>query len=177
MQFFFDFLPLIVFFVAYKLAGMLWATGAIIVATAATVTYQWLKQRTVNRMQLISAALVVVFGGITLLVRDAIFIQWKPTIVYWLFAAAFLASQIWTSKPIIQRMLEEAVELERQEWGRLNLAWAAFFGAMGVLNLYVVYNFDEPTWVNFKLFGTLGLTIAMVVVQALWLARRMPTKE
>lgn len=177
MQFFFDFLPLIVFFVVYKAAGILWATGAIIAATAVTVTYQWLKQRTVNRMQLISAALVAVFGGITLLVRDAIFIQWKPTIVYWLFAVAFLATQLWTAKPLIQRMLEEAIELPRADWMRLNLAWTVFFGVMGLLNLYVVYNFDEPTWVNFKLFGTLGLTVAMVVVQALWLAKRIPHKE
>ncbi len=177
MQLFVDFFPLIIFFVVYKLTDIMWATGAIVVATVLALGVHWLRTRTINRMQLISGSLVAVFGGITLMLGDGIYIQWKPTIVYALFAAAFLASQYFGGKTIVERLMGEAVALQLTDWRILNVMWVIFFAVMAVLNLYVVYNFDEETWVNFKLFGTLALTIVMVVMQAIWISRRLPSTE
>ena len=177
MQLLVDFFPLVVFFVVYKLTDILWATAAIIVATVVALALQWLRSRTINRMQLISGALVAVFGGITLLLGDGIFIQWKPTIVYLLFAAAFLASQYIGGKTIVERLMGEAIALQLEDWRALNVMWVLFFAAMAALNLYVVYSFNEAVWVNFKLFGTLALTIAMILLQAVWISRRLPESE
>lgn len=177
MQLLVDFFPLVVFFVVYKLTDILWATAAIIVATAVALAVHWLRTRTINRMQLISGVLVAVFGGITLLIGDGIFIQWKPTIVYALFAAAFLATQYLGGKTIVERLMGEAISLQVGDWRALNRMWVVFFAVMAVLNLYVVYQFDEATWVNFKLFGTLALTVLMIILQAIWISRRLPAEE
>jgi len=172
MQLLIDFLPIIVFFAAYKYAGMYVATGAIMVAMAIQIAVQWFKEGTVNKMLLTSGALVAVFGGITLTLRDPIFIQWKPTIVNILFAGAFLASRFFGEKTLIERMMGHAIELSQEVWRQLNMMWIGNFTFLGAANLYVVYNFDEATWVNFKLFGMLGLTFAMVIVQAIWIATK-----
>lgn len=172
MQLIVDFLPIIVFFVTYQLAGVYAATGAIIVAMGLQIGYQWWRDRTVNRMLLTSGILVAVFGGITLLLRNPIFIQWKPTIVNWLFAAVFLGSRYVGEKTLTERVMGQAVELEKSMWRQLNLMWVGNFTLLGAANLYVVYNFDEATWVNFKLFGMLGLTLVMVLIQVLWIAAR-----
>ena len=172
MQILIDFLPIIVFFATYKFAGMYAATGAIMVAMALQIGFQWVRDRTVSKMLLISGILVAVFGGITLLLRNPIFIQWKPTVVNWLFAAAFLGSRYIGEKTLTERMMGEAVQLEPVMWRQLNLMWIGNFSFLGAANLYVVYNFDEATWVNFKLFGMLGLTLVMVVIQVLWIAAK-----
>jgi len=172
MQILIDFLPIIVFFATYKFAGMYAATGAIMVAMALQIGFQWVRDRTVSKMLLTSGILVAVFGGITLLLRNPIFIQWKPTVVNWLFAAAFLGSRYIGEKTLTERMMGEAVQLESVMWRQLNLMWIGNFSFLGAANLYVVYNFDEATWVNFKLFGMLGLTLVMVVIQVLWIAAK-----
>jgi len=172
MQILIDFFPIIVFFVTYKLYGMYAATAAIIIAMAVQIAAQWLRKRTVSKMLLTSGALVAVFGGITLLLRDPIFIQWKPTIVNWLFAAAFLASRYIGETTLTERMMGHAVELDGPMWRQLNLMWVGNFSFLGAANIYVVYNFDEAAWVNFKLFGMLGLTLLMALAQALWIASR-----
>lgn len=177
MQLLVDFLPIIIFFVAFKLYGMYVATVAIIVAMAIQIAVQWVRERTVNKMLLVSGVLVALFGGATLALRDPIFIQWKPTIVNWLFAAAFLGSQFIGSKPLIQRIMGHAIELDQSMWRQLNLIWVANFVVLGAANLYVVYNFDEETWVNFKLFGMLGLTLLTAVGQAIWIAARTSEQE
>jgi intracellular septation protein len=177
MQILVDFLPIIVFFVTYKIAGMYVATGAIIVAMAIQILFQWLKTGTVNKMLLISGILVAFFGGITLILRNPIFIQWKPTVVNWLFAAAFLGSRYIGTQTLTERVMGQAIELERVMWRQLNLLWVANFSFLGAANLYVVYNFDEATWVNFKLFGMLGLTLLMVLIQVLWIASRTTSKQ
>jgi len=177
MQILVDFLPIIVFFVTYKIAGMYVATGAIIVAMAIQILFQWLKNGTVNKMLLISGILVAFFGGITLILRNPIFIQWKPTVVNWLFAAAFLGSRYIGTQTLTERVMGQAIELERVMWRQLNLLWVANFSFLGAANLYVVYNFDEATWVNFKLFGMLGLTLLMVLIQVLWIASRTTSKQ
>jgi intracellular septation protein len=177
MQLLVDFLPIIVFFVAFKLYGMYVATAAIIVAMAIQIAVQWIRERTVNKMLLISGVLVAILGGITLILRNPIFLQWKPTIVNWLFAVAFLGSQFIGSRTLIQRVMGHAVELPAQMWKQLNLMWVANFIILGAANLYVVYNFDENTWVNFKLFGMLGLTLLTAVGQAIWIASRTAGHE
>lgn len=175
MQLLFDFLPIIAFFVAYKLANIYVATLVIIIATVLQVSIHWLRTRRVNPMHLVSAGLVLVFGGLTLAIRDAVFIMWKPTVVNWLFAAAFLVSLLprFGGRPLVQRLMtatEAEFNLSPVLWRRLNWMWIAFFLVMGAVNIAVFRYFDEETWVNFKLFGMLGLTLAFVVIQGFWIA-------
>ncbi|HEX9878035.1 MAG TPA: septation protein A [Gammaproteobacteria bacterium] len=177
MQLLIDFLPIIVFFGTYKVAGMYAATAAIIIAMALQIGIQWLRTRTVNKMLLTSGILVAFFGGVTLLLRDPIFIQWKPTIVNLLFAAAFLGSRFIGEKTLIERIMGHAIELDTATWRQLNGLWVGNFAFLAAANLYVVYNFDEATWVNFKLFGMLGLTLAMVLIQAVWITVKTAGRE
>lgn len=172
MQLFIDLLPVLIFFAAYKLYGMYVATVAIIVAMAIQIGAQWTLQRKVNKMLLVSGALVAVLGGITLALRDPLFIQWKPTIVNWLFALAFIGSRFIGDKTLIERLMGHAIELDAAMWRQLNMIWVANFVVLGALNLYVVYNFDEATWVNFKLFGIFGITFLTAIGQAVWIAAR-----
>jgi len=172
MQFLVDLLPVIAFFIAYKLADIYVATGVLIVGVLAQTTYSWIRFRKVSPMLLASTALVLVFGGLTLLIHDPTFIKWKPSIVNWLFAIAFLTSQYVRGPTIVQRMLGENVTLDDGSWHRLNLAWVVFFVVAGTLNLFVAYRYDEATWVNFKLFGLMGLTLAFALVQGVWIARK-----
>lgn len=172
MQLFFDFLPLIAFFGAYIAYDLYVATATIIVVMALQIAYQWLRHRKVNKMLLISGALVAVFGGITLALRDPLFIQWKVTVVNWLFALAFLGSQYIGDKTFTERIMGHAVEVEPHVWRQLNTLWVVNFAVIGALNLYVMYNFDEQTWVYFKTWGMIGLSLLMAVGQAIWISSR-----
>jgi intracellular septation protein len=172
MQLLFDVFPVIVFFVVYRFYGIYAATVAIIVTMAGQIAYQWLRHRKVNRMFLVSGILVAVFGGITLVLRNPIFVQWKPTIVNWLFAAVFLGSQFIGQSTLIQRVMGHAIELPAPFWRQLNLMWVVAFFALGAVNLYVVYHFSEKTWVDFKLFGMTGLLLLVAVSQAVWISLR-----
>lgn len=175
MKLFLDFLPVLAFFVVYKLADIYAATAAAIVASIGVVAWTWWREHRVEKMALVTAGLVVVLGGATLLLHDDTFILWKPTAVNWLFAAAFLGSQyLGGGKPLVRRALGAQIELPDAVWRRLNLAWVGFFAASGALNLVVAFNFDRDTWVDFKLFGLLGLTLAFVFAQGWWLARHLP---
>jgi intracellular septation protein len=162
MKLLFDFFPVLLFFITFKMhedpqRGILVATAVIIAATLVQVGVTWFRNRRVEKMHVVTLVLVVIFGGATLLLKDEIFIKWKPTVVNWLFAIAFLASEFIGSKNLVRRMMESSVQLPDFVWRRLNLSWVMFFTVMGVLNLYVVYNFDTDTWVDFKLFGLLIL--------------------
>ena len=172
MQLLFDFFPLIVFFGAYLVYDLYVATAAIMIAISLQIAYQWLRHRKVNKMLLISGALVLVFGSITLALRNPLFIQWKVTVVNWLFAAAFLGSQLFSEKTFTQRMMGHAIELEPALWRQLNILWVVNFAVIGALNLYVMYNFDEQTWVYFKTWGMIGLSLLMAVGQAIWISSR-----
>lgn len=178
MQLFYDFLPVIAFFAAYKVAGIYVATAILIVAVVIQSTVQWIRKRKLNPLQLLSAGLVLVFGGLTLAIHDEVFIMWKPTIVNWLFAAAFLGSQLraFGGKPMIQRLMsaaENGIDLSERSWRHLNHIWVTYFTLLGVANLIVFRNFDEATWVNFKMFGMLGLTIVFVIIQGIWISSRI----
>ena len=174
MQLFFDFLPVVAFFVAYKLANIYVATATLIAAVAVQAAVQWFKHRKLSPMMLTSAVLVLVFGTITLVVHDKTFIQWKPTVLYALLAVAFLTSQFLGEAPLIERVMGANMTLDRHVWRKLNLIWVAFFLVLAALNLYVVYSYDEATWVNFKLFGLLGITFVFAAAQAFWLASKTP---
>ncbi len=182
MQLLFDFLPVIAFFVAYKFANIYVATVVIIVATVIQVSIHWLRTRRVNPMHVVSAGLVLVFGGLTLWIRDSAFIMWKPTVVNWLFAAAFLVS-LWRrfgDRPLIQRLMsatDAEFELSSVLWRQLNWMWIGFFALMGAANLAVFHYFDEATWVNFKLFGMLGLTLVFIVAQGFWISSRAQSHD
>ena len=178
MKLLFDFLPVVLFFAVYKIYNDFYlATGVIIIATAAQVGWMWWRHGKVERMPLITLALLVVFGGITLILHDEIFLKWKVSVVNWLFGLVFLGSQFIGKKPLIQRMMDAQISLPSPVWRRLNMAWVVFFLAMGMLNLYVIYQFDTDTWVDFKLYGLLGLTLVFVVAQGFYLARHMDVIE
>jgi len=177
MQVLFDVFPVIVFFVVYRLQGIYAATAAIIATMALQIAYQWLRYRKVNKMFLASGIVVALLGGITLALRNPLFIQWKPTIVNWLFAAAFLGSQLIGDKTLVERVMGHAVQLDGRFWRQLNLVWVAAFAALGAANLYVVYHFSESVWVNFKLFGMTGLLLLVAIGQAVWIATRTAPVE
>lgn len=171
MKILFDFLPILLFFIAFKFYGIYVATGVAIAASAAQVIGYWLKYRRVETMSLITLVLIAVLGGATLLLHNELFIKWKPTAINWAFAIVFWGSQYIGSKSLTQRMLDGNISLPTAVWQRLNLSWVGFFAVIGLLNLYVVYNFDTTTWVNFKLFGLMGLTVIFVIVQAIYMGK------
>lgn len=177
MKFLFDLFPVILFFAAYKFADIYVATGVAIGATFVQIGWVHFRHGKVDKMLWVSLGLITVFGGLTLLLRDPTFIKWKPTVLYWLFATALLGSAWLLKKNLIRGMLEQQVSLPEPVWMRLNLAWAAFFAAMGLLNLYVAYNYSESDWVNFKLFGATGLMFIFIVAQGLILAKYAEEKE
>jgi intracellular septation protein len=187
MKLFFDFLPIVLFFIAYKFGGgtYLWdgqsydikgiyvATAVMIVATICQNAYSWFRHGKLEKSHLITLVMVVTLGGATLWLQDPNFIMWKPTVVNWLFAAAFLGAQLFTRQSLLERMMSEHLQLPDFVWSRLNFAWILFFILSGVANLYVAFNFDEATWVNFKLFGLLGLTILFIIAQSVYLSRHI----
>jgi intracellular septation protein len=173
MKLLFDFFPIILFFIAYKLVGIYVATAIAMLASLIQTMSFWLKHRRFEFTHIITLAIILILGSATIILHDAMFIKWKPTAVYWLFALLFLATQFIGNKTLIQRMMDGKLTLPDAIWTRLNLSWSIFFVAMGIANLYVVYHFSTNTWVNFKLFGTLGLTIVFVVVQSLYIARHI----
>jgi intracellular septation protein len=200
MKFLFDMFPVILFFGVFKwgeghaeaaqamvgqyLSGLvsggsvgleqapiLLATAVAIVATMAQITYLLLRGRKVDGMLWISLAIIVVFGGATIYFHNETFIKWKPTVLYWVFAVVLIGAQITMGKNLIRLMMKAQVDLPDPVWTRLNLAWAGFFAAMGALNLYIAYNFPTSVWVNFKLFGFMGLMIAFVIAQTMFLSK------
>lgn len=202
MKLLFDLFPVILFFGTYKLAqafpdvsaalaerwlGALVADGAvpaaqapILLATALAIAASlaqvgWLlaRRRKVDPMLWISVAVIVVFGGATIWLHDETFIKWKPSILYWLFGTILVAGRVLARRNFVRSLLGKQLELPDPVWERLLWVWAAFFAAMGALNLYVAFNFPTDTWVSFKLFGLMGITLAFTLAMGVWLARHM----
>lgn len=171
MQFLYDFFPIIIFFTVYKIAGIYTATGSAIIVSFAQVILHWFKHKKFSNMQVITFLIVLLLGGATLILHKSIFIKWKPSIIYWLFAAVFLGSHFIGKKPLIRYMMDKKIALPDKIWARLNVSWVIFFAVLGFANIYVVYHYTTNTWVNFKLFGILGVTIIFVVIQAFYLAK------
>lgn len=183
-----DFIPLLLFFIVYKLeprtleiAGQNLSVGGIFSATAVLVASSLivygallLKQRRLDKSQAITLAACLLFGGLTLAFHSETFLKWKAPAVNGLFALAFAASQLIGDKPLVQRLMGHAVELPAAQWARLNIAWILFFIVCGGANLYVAFNIPA-IWVDFKVFGSLGLTLLFMVGQGIYLARHMQT--
>lgn len=177
MKFLYDFFPILLFFVAYKLGGIYVATGVAMVAAVVQISYGWFIKKNVENMHWISAGLILVFGGMTLILHDPLFIMWKPTILNWLFALVFAGSAIMGSKPLVQRMMEHVLSVPPMIWHRVNWAWVAFFMVSGLANIYVAYNYSQDAWVNFKLFGLMGMTFVFMILQGIYLARYAQNTE
>jgi len=177
MKFLFDIFPVILFFAAFKLYDIYVATAVAMAATTVQIGWVWMRHRKVDNMLWVSLAVILVFGGATLLLQDETFIKWKPTVLYWLFAGALLVAAAAFKKNLIRSMLEQQVSVPDFVWNKLLASWILFFAAMGVINIVVAYNFSTDAWVNFKLFGGIGLMIVFVVLQALLLARHIEEKK
>ncbi|MBE1277822.1 septation protein A [Enterovibrio baiacu] len=171
-----DFIPLVIFFALYKMQDIYVATGALIVATLIQVIMTWVLYKKVEKMQIVTAALVAVFGGMTLFFQDDNFIKWKVTIVYALFAGGLIISQL-MGKPLIKGMLGKEIVLPDAVWRNVNTAWVAFFAVLAVVNIYVAYQLPLDVWVNFKVFGLLGLTLAYTLVTGVYIYKHMPKEE
>lgn len=177
MKLLFDFFPILIFFISYKMFGIYTATTIAMAASLLQVIFYRVKHQRYEKMHLISLALIFVLGGATLFFHNPWFIKWKPTGIYWLTSLVFLGSSFFSSKPLIQKMMDGNISLPQKIWYRLNYAWAIFFVLMGAVNLYVAYSYSTDVWVNFKLFGGSGLTLIFVFLQALYLTRHLIEKE
>ena len=176
MKFLFELFPVALFFVAILLWDIFVATGGAIAATFVQVGWLALRKKKIPPMLWASLAIIVVFGGLTLYLRDKTFILWKPTVLYWLFGAV-LAGAALARRNLIRSLLSEQMSLPDPVWARLNWSWVGFFAVMGVLNLYVAYNFSEKVWASFKLFGGMGLMLLFVLVQSAFLAKYVEDKQ
>lgn len=173
----FEFFPIILFFIAFKVYDIYVATAVVIVATVCQVAYNWFRHRKVETMQWVTLGLILVFGGATIYLQDEQFIKWKLSIIEWLFGIAFLGSQFIGKKPFIERMMSASLSLPTNVWRRLNFFWAMFFISVGFINLYVMFNFNTDDWVNFKTFGVPGLMLVFIVVQMAYLYKYIPETE
>ncbi len=200
MKILFDLFPVILFFISYKIAGghaeqaqawlnpllgegislaqapILLATAVTILATMLQVAFLLFRRKKVEGMLWLSLAIVTVFGGATLFFHNATFIKWKPTVLYWAFASALIIGAM-MGKNFIRQMMQSQIQLPDAIWARLNMVWALFFMAMGGVNLWVAFSFEEATWVNFKLFGLSGIMFVFVLAQGVFLSRHMQAPE
>jgi intracellular septation protein len=174
MKLLFDFFPLIVFFIAFEAAGIFVATATAIVAAVAQIGWVLARGRKVEPMQWVTFVIIVVFGGATLLLRDEMFIKWKPTVLYWISSVAFFGGLAFRTNFVKTVLSDAQIVLPERAWTQLALAWGTFFLIMGALNLWVAYNFPTDTWVKVKVFGGIGVMLAFIVAQALWLSRHIP---
>ncbi len=175
MKFLFDLFPVLLFFVAINIWDIFVATAVAIVASFVQVGWLATRKKKIEPMLWASLGIIVIFGGLTLYLRDKTFILWKPTVLYWLFASV-LAGATLLRKNLMKALLSEHIQLPEPVWGRLNWAWVSFFGFLGVANLYVAYNYSEKIWAAFKLFGGMGLMLLFVVAQSLVLAKYITEK-
>lgn len=173
----FEFFPIVLFFIAFKLYDIYVATAVVIVATIVQVAYAWLRYRKVETMQWITLGLIIVMGGATILLHDEQFIKWKLSIIEWLFGIAFIGSQFIGKKPFVERMMSKSLTLPNFVWRRLNLMWGCFFILVGCVNVYVMFNYSTDQWVTFKTFGVPGLMVVFILLQMVFLYKYMPETE
>lgn len=166
-----DFLPLVLFFVAYKLAGIYTAAAVLMVSVTLLYAFIWWQERQLQTSQWITLVATVVLGGLTLIMHDEAFLQWKAPAVNVLLALIFAGSAYIGEKSLIERLMGQALQLSQDQWRQLNLAWVIFFLFCAAANAYVVVYHTE-WWVDFKLFGSLGLTFAFIIAQGVWLSRQ-----
>ena len=177
MKQFFDFIPLLVFFAVYKFYDIYTATAALMVVTVLQIAITWFTLRKLEKMHLITLGMVLVFGGFTLFFHDDAFIKWKVTVINLLFSAALLVSQFVLKKPLIKQMLGKEMQLPDAIWRRVNLAWAGFFAVAAATNTYIAFHLPQEVWVNFKVFGLLGMTLLFTVATVFYLYRHLPAEQ
>lgn len=173
MKLFFDLFPVILFFVAFKMFNIYVATGTAIAAIIAQIGWVKWRHGKVDIMLWVSFAIIAVFGGATLILHDETFIKFKPTILYWVFATTLLGSNLFLKKNLMRTLLQEKLTLPTKVWNQVNLGWSLFFVILGIVNLYVAFNFSTDAWVNFKLFGATGMMLVFVLLQAMALSKYM----
>jgi len=164
MHAFFEYIPLVVFFIVNKFADIYWATGSLIATSALQILYYYIKKEKVPTRNWIFFGLIAVFGGLTIFLHDDAFLKWKVTIINEIFALALLISYYVFKKNIIKQFLSESIKLPDHIWVKLNIAWAIFFAFCGLLNWYIAFNYDLETWANFKVFGLTGLMFAFSII-------------
>lgn len=172
-----EFFPILLFFIAYKTYDIYIATYVVIAATFVQVLYAWIKHKKVETMQLITLALVIVFGGATIYLHDEQYLKWKFSIIEWLFGLAFLGSHFFGERTFIERMMSNNLTLPKPIWKRLNFSWASFFISVGFINVYVMFNFNTDDWVTFKTFVAPGLMVAFMIVQMAFLYKYIPDEK
>jgi len=187
LKFIYDFLPIIIFFATYKFTNndIYAATTAAIIVTLIHTAIQWFMHKKLENQHIINLVVILFFGGLTLLFQDDTFIKWKVTVINWIFGLVLLGSQFFGQKNIIQRQLGEAIQLHETIWFRLNMMWVVFFLFCGVLNLYVAFFYGsglstevrQEIWVDFKMYGMLGLTFAFMIFQIFYLQRHIIIDE
>lgn len=187
LKFIYDFLPIIIFFATYKLTDndIYAATTAAIIATLIHSAIQWFMHKKLENQHIINLVVILFFGGLTLLFQDDTFIKWKVTVINWIFGLVLLGSQFIGKKNIIQRQLDEAIQLPAPIWFKLNMMWVSFFLFCGLLNLYMAFFYGaglteearQAIWVDFKMYGMLGLTFAFMIFQIFYLQRHILVEE
>ncbi|MDE2422793.1 MAG: septation protein A [Betaproteobacteria bacterium] len=181
MKIFFDLFPVVLFFIAYQWHGIYWATAVAIVSSIFQIVFLLLFKKRVEPAAWIGLVVIVLFGGLTLWtkvhpmegINPTVFIRWKPTVLYWIFAAILFLGPLLLQKNPMRGLLGKELHLPETLWGKVNLAWAIFFTFLGALNLYVAFHYPEPVWVKFKLFGLLALMIVFIVAQGILLAKHI----
>ena len=177
MKLLFDLIPVLLFFVAYKIWGIYVATAVAIGATVLQIIWTKYRHGKVDTMLWVTFAIVSILGGATLMLHNENFIKLKPTALYWIFSLILLFSNLLFHKNLMRALLHEKIALPVHAWNRLNLIWSVFFAALGFINLYVAYNFSTDSWVNFKLFGFTGLMLIFILAQGAWLAKYIDEKK
>ena len=203
MKFLLDFFPVVLFFIAYKFFGdippqliepvnslpfvsidpsepkdgIYFATLVIILATIVQNIGHLLIFKKVEKMHIISLGILLIFGSMTLAFKDPLFIKWKVSIFNWVFASVIFGSQYIGKKTLIERMMAHALDVPKKIWTQVNFSWGVFFALVGIVNIYVAYNYSEEFWVDFKLFGVLGMTFIFMIAQGIYLAKHAIPEE
>ena len=175
MSLIFEFLPLILFLGAFMYKGIYVAIAVLMIAMPVGLLVKYIRTKSLDKMYFWSTVFLLIAGSLTLYFRNPLFLYWKPTVFYWVVAVAFLGSQFFSEVPMVQRFfgLVDGLSLEKitaAQWKKLNVVWVLFFVGAGLLNIYVAYNFEQATWVKFKVFGLLALTFVFMIAQTFWIA-------
>ncbi|MFP3029269.1 MAG: septation protein A [Arsenophonus sp.] len=172
-----NFIPLIIFFIVYKKIDIFYASGALMIATALSILIIYLIDKKFKKISLITLAIMIIFGGLTLIFHSDLFIKWKVTVIYAIFSLTLLISQYFTKKPLIQRMLDKKIYLANKIWCRLNLSWTIFFASCALVNIYVAFWLPQDVWVNFKVFGLTVVTIIFSILSMLYTYKHLPKNQ
>lgn len=166
-----EYLPLGLFLIVFFIKDIYWATAALMLSYSIGMLYLWKLDGKLSAMHKGTLGFILVLGALTLFFKNEKFIQWKPSIANWAFAIVFLASHKFSEQPLIKALFGKAVRMTDKNWFKLSLMWVVFFIVVGIVNLFVAYNYSMAFWVKFKVFGLLGATFAFSLLQGIWLMR------